>query len=255
MAENVGDTPRPGSPIMAGTVGWSDVALGALTAASAYYGYRSQKKANEQNVQLAQNQMDFQEDMSNTSYQRAVEDMRAAGINPMLTAKVGGASTPGGASTTVASEFAPAMSSAVQAAQTLLAGQQIVQNKAQTDQLNATTEKIRSETMEKNLNTAKAELELQRLKKEYEKAHYETETKSHEFRAKNFPVSQHDPKTMNAWQLDVYQRRLEAERERLGLSRARVESGFFESTAGEGSPYINQLLQLMKGITSAVGGR
>lgn len=46
----------------------------------------------------AQKQMKFQREMSNTAIQRQMADMRAAGINPILAAKYGGASTPGGAS-------------------------------------------------------------------------------------------------------------------------------------------------------------
>lgn len=49
------------------------------------------------NVREARKSREWQERMSNTSYQRAVKDMRAAGINPMVAFSKGGASTPGGA--------------------------------------------------------------------------------------------------------------------------------------------------------------
>nr|AVQ10238.1 minor capsid protein [Gokushovirinae environmental samples] len=52
--------------------------------------------ANSANIQEAEKNRQWQQQMSNTAHQREVADLRSAGLNPMLSAN-GGASTPGGA--------------------------------------------------------------------------------------------------------------------------------------------------------------
>ena len=76
---------------------WGGVAGGIGGIAGGLLNFQASKNTNEANREIAQAQMAFQEKMSSTSYQRAVNDMRAAGLNPALAYSQGGASTPGGA--------------------------------------------------------------------------------------------------------------------------------------------------------------
>jgi hypothetical protein len=91
---------------------------------------------NKQAKAASARQMAFQREMSNTSYQRGMEDMKKAGLNPILAGKMGGASTPTG------STYNPE-NVAVNTVNSYL---QTKQNEANVDNINAQTNKLEAET-------------------------------------------------------------------------------------------------------------
>lgn len=113
------------------------------SAAASLYGGLSR---NQQQTQAASAQQAFQQEMSGTAYQRAMADMKAAGLNPMLAAKLGGASTPAGAMPNLLDAFTPAAQTYQQA---YSAESQASLQRAQETQVYETVDKVQQEV--KNL--------------------------------------------------------------------------------------------------------
>lgn len=119
--------------------------------------------------EIMDSQNQFAEAMSNTSYQRAVTDMEAAGLNPMLAYSQGGAHSPGG-------QQAPVFNRGNSSAGSIHSAAQVQQLRAETELAKAKTENVRVETQERKFNvehllpeqwsTARAEASLRNMANE-----------------------------------------------------------------------------------------
>jgi len=129
-------------------------------------GFVGQQQTNQKNWDIAQaanaasaeqaaKQMDFQERMRANQYQTAVQDMRAAGLNPMLAYSQGGAGTPTGAMGSVSTAT---MKNALAAG--LTGYQQMTMNEADIDLKKATTVGTTASTLKTEADTIKTAADI-----------------------------------------------------------------------------------------------
>lgn len=217
-----------------------------LAAAAAGLGFWGQERSNAANARSAKEQMEFQERLSNTSWQRAVKDMQGAGLNPMLAYSQGGAGTPGGASSQSANSAAAA---AQNIANLSLTGKQI-------ENMDAQTRQTQSDTALKNLDWTMRNMERGNLQRTQEWMQFVDKDGK--------PVYGDEGKKTGAMPYAIYLMQQQAITQlrqansasaaseasanlmQLDTARAKRESDMYKGAAGKFIPYLNSAGQAAK---------
>lgn len=224
---------------------------------------------NDAQIAMTREQMEWQERMSNTAHVREMEDLRNAGLNPMLSAR-GGASTPaGGAAPNLENAMAAGVNSAQQAQ---LIHAQIAQSQSAAQLNDANAMKARAEAFQVanfagDLSTAQAhsarsqvalnEMRGEEIRNAIKMIDEQLKTEPERRTLMREQSQTEGTKRMvniSDTELNLARRALtdlESQHSGLGLNRSRAESKFFkEGAIGEISPEVKMILDIIKGASS-----
>lgn len=233
----------------------------AATVAAQLISSEGQEDTNEMNREMmrensafnaaeAQKNREFQQYNSDTVWQRGVQDMQAAGLNPMLAYRQGGNPAPSG---NMASAGSPGNAQNPYAA----AGSTALQW-AQIENVEADTQKKREEaelTKRQHLGyTGEQEVRVDKMRKEAEKTVQDTNVSVQMQRKVFAEVDQVLAQTKNL-DADTALKKVNEVLQKYDIPRMKAEASYFESTVGKSSPHNKYGPQNMFRLLEGLGER